>query len=41
MHNWVNNRTKLKAYDPDMYNLLKEYFYEIDLPLYNDCKAEE
>ena len=41
VHNWVNNRTKLKAYDPDMYNLLKEYFYEIDLPLYNDCKAEE
>ena len=38
VHNQVNNRTKLKAYDPDMYNLLKEYFYEIDLPLYNNCK---
>ena len=35
VHNAMNRRTKLKSYDPDMYNLLKEYFYEIDLPLYN------
>ena len=27
VHNWVNRRTKLKTYDPDMYRLLQEYFY--------------
>lgn len=26
VHNWVNRRTKLKTYDPDMYRLLQEYF---------------
>lgn len=36
VHNSVNRRTKLKAYDPQMYNLLKEYFYEIDLNLHNE-----
>lgn len=35
VHNSMNRRTKLKAYDPDMYRLLQEYFYEIDIPLYN------
>lgn len=35
VHNWVNRRTKLKAYDPDMYRLLQEYFYEIEIPIYN------
>ena len=28
VHNWVNRRTKLKTYDPDMYRLLQKYFYE-------------
>lgn len=37
VHNSMNRRTKLKTYDPDMYRLLKEYFYEIDLPLYNEA----
>lgn len=35
VHNWVNRRTKLKAYDPDMYRLLQEYFYEIEIPIRN------
>ena len=34
-HNWVNRRTKLKTYDPDMYRLLQEYFYEIEIPIHN------
>ena len=35
VHNWVNRRTKLKTYDPDMYRLLQEYFYEIEIPVNN------
>ena len=35
VHNWVNRRTKLKTYDPDMYRLLQEYFYEIEIPIHN------
>lgn len=35
VHNWVNCRTKLKTYDPDMYRLLQEYFYEIEIPIHN------
>ena len=31
----VNRRTKLKTYDPDMYRLLQEYFYEIEIPIHN------
>ena len=35
VHNWVNRRAKLKSYDPDMYRLLQEYFYEIEIPVNN------
>lgn len=35
VHNPINRRVKLKAYDPDMYRLLTAYFYEIDLPIRN------
>lgn len=35
VHNWVNRRTKLKTYDPDMYRLLQEYFYEIEILIHN------
>ena len=35
VHNWVNRRTKLKTYDPDMYRLVQEYFYEIEIPIHN------
>lgn len=35
VHNSVNRRAKLRAYDPDMYDLLTEYFYETDLPIKN------
>ena len=36
VHNAMNRRTKLKSYDPDMYQLLKEYFYEIEIPILNE-----
>lgn len=35
VHNAINRRVKLKEYDPMMYNFLKQYFYEIPIPLYN------
>lgn len=36
IHNSMNRRVKLKTYDPDMYRLLQEYFYEIELPINNE-----
>lgn len=36
VHNAMNRRTKLKTYDPDMYRLLQEYFYEIEIPINNE-----
>lgn len=36
VHNAVNTREKLKAYDPDMYDLLLLYFPESDLDLCDD-----
>lgn len=36
VHNSMNRRTKLKTYDPDMYRLLQEYFYEIEIPINNE-----
>ena len=36
VHNSMNRRTKLKSYDPEMYQLLKEYFYEIEIPILNE-----
>lgn len=35
VHNHVNRRHKLKAYDPEGYKLLTEYFYEIEIPIRN------
>lgn len=35
VHNSMNRRAKLKAYDPEMYDLLKRYFYEIEIPVNN------
>lgn len=35
VHNQINRREKLKAYDPEMYNFLLNYFYEIDIPINN------
>lgn len=29
-HNWVNTREELKAYDPDLYNLIAQYFPPVD-----------
>lgn len=36
VHNHINRRSRLKTYDPDMYSLLKEYFYETELPILNN-----
>lgn len=41
VHNWVNRRTKLKTYDPDMYRLLQEYFYEIEIPIHNNKRRRD
>ena len=35
VHNAVNRREKLKIHDTKLYNLLKEFFYETDIPIYN------
>ena len=35
VHNNMNTRTKLKSYDPDLYQFLKAYFYELNIPIYN------
>lgn len=40
VHNDINTRSKLKEYDPDVYNLLLQYFPEIDLDLCADNKSE-
>lgn len=40
VHNAINTREKLKLYDPDMYNLLLEYFDEIDLDLCEDNRSK-
>lgn len=33
VHNEINNRERLKSYNPAIYHLLVEYFFETDLPL--------
>ncbi len=38
IHNNINRRSKLRSYDPDMYKFLKDYFYEINIPLYNEIE---
>jgi dienelactone hydrolase len=39
IHNTINNREKLRRYDPEMYQLLLEYFLETDLPLCEESVA--
>lgn len=39
VHNSINTREKLKEYDPDMYNLLLQYFPKIELDLCSDNKT--
>lgn len=36
VHNHVNRRAKLRAYDPEMYALLTEYFNEGGIPIHNE-----
>jgi DUF1680 family protein len=36
VHNNINTRDKLKKYDPEMYELLLQYFYEEDIPVCNN-----
>ena len=38
-HNWVNTREELKAYDPDLYALIAEYFPETDVPISKHAKV--
>ncbi len=40
VHNSINTREKLKSYDLDMYNLLLQYFPEIELDLYEDNRTK-
>lgn len=35
VHNDINRRGKLKLYDPEMYDLLCDYFYETEIPILN------
>ena len=35
VHNGINRRNKLRDYDPEMYQLLSDYFEETDIPLCN------
>lgn len=30
-HNWVNTRDDMKKYDPDLYNLIKQYFSDFEV----------
>ena len=36
IHGPVNNRERLKVYDPDLFFLLQEYFDEIEIPILNE-----
>lgn len=40
-HNWVNTREELKEFDPDLYNLLAEYFPETNLHISKHKKVNE
>lgn len=40
VHNSINTREKLKSYDLDMYNLLLQYFPEIELDLCEDNRTK-
>ena len=40
-HNWCNTREELRDYDPDLYNLLAEYFPETDIQISKHQKVNE
>lgn len=40
-HNWCNTREELRDYDPDLYNLLAEYFPETDMQISKHQKVNE
>lgn len=40
-HNWCNTREELRDYDPDLYNLIAEYFPETDLQISKHQKVNE
>ena len=40
-HNWVNTREELREFDPDLYQLLSEYFPETDLQISKHKKTNE
>jgi alpha-glucosidase len=40
-HNWCNTREELEEYDPDLYNLLAEYFPKTNLQISKHKKVNE
>ena len=40
-HNWCNTREELKDFDPDLYQLLSEYFPETNLQISKHKKINE
>ena len=40
-HNWCNTREELQEYDPDLYNLLAEYFPKTNLQISKHKKVNE
>jgi alpha-glucosidase len=36
IHCAINRRPKLKDHDPEMYALLSEFFYELEIPILNE-----
>ena len=40
-HNWCNTRAELQEYDPDLYNLLAEYFPKTNLQISKHKKVNE
>ena len=40
-HNWCNTREELRDYDPDLYNLIAEYFPETDIQISKHQKVNE
>ena len=40
-HNWCNTREELQEFDPDLYNLLAEYFPQTNLQISKHKKINE
>ena len=40
-HNWCNTREELQVFDPDLYNLLAEYFPQTNMQISKHKKVNE